>query len=271
VPAAKTNSLVVCAPAACDDLSQENTMNAVVEARPVPAVETQSVLPITPMQMLEAAVARGTDIEQLTKLMDLQDRWEKNEARKAFVTAMTQFKANPPEILKSKHVSFETSKGTTEYKHATLADVCEAAIRGLALVGISHRWDVRQEGDRITVTCVLTHEQGHSESVPLTASADSSGGKNAIQAVASAVTYLQRYTLLSATGLASKDMQEDDGRATSRVEVITASQVADLEALITEVGANRAAYLNYCKVERIEDLPASKFNAAVKALEARRK
>jgi hypothetical protein len=42
---------------------------------------------------------------------------------------------------------------------------------------------------------------------------DDSGGKNKIQAIASAKSYLERYTLLAITGLATKDM-DDDGRAT---------------------------------------------------------
>ena len=51
---------------------------------------------------------------------------------------------------------------------------------------------------------------GHSESTVLEAAPDSSGKKNAIQQVASTVTYLQRYTLLAACGLATKDMEDDD-------------------------------------------------------------
>ena len=58
----------------------------------------------------------------------------------------------------------------------------------------------------------MTHKQGHSEETELEAAADSSGGKNMIQAQASTITYLQRYTLLAATGLATKDQLDDDGR-----------------------------------------------------------
>jgi hypothetical protein len=248
----------------------EKIMNAVVEVRPAP-VELHQPSAVTPMHMLQVALDQGADLAKLEQLMALQERWEANEARKAYVSAMAQFKRNPPDILKRKHVHFQTSKGTTEYMHATLADVCAAAIKGLADVGISHRWDVEQKDGQITVHCVLTHQQGYSERTTLTGRADDSGGKNAIQAIASAVTYLQRYTLLSATGLATRDMQDDDGRASSGPEIITQNQILDLEALITEVGANREQFLRFCKVERIEDMPASKYKAAVAALNARRK
>jgi hypothetical protein len=47
------------------------------------------------------------------------------------------------------------------------------------------------------------------------AAADISGSKNQIQAIGSAVTYLERYTLFASYGLASKD-QDDDGKASGR-------------------------------------------------------
>jgi hypothetical protein len=41
--------------------------------------------------------------------------------------------------------------------------------------------------------------------------ADATGNKNPVQQIGSTVTYLQRYTLLAATGLATSD-SDDDGR-----------------------------------------------------------
>jgi len=162
----------------------------------------------TPMSMLSRAVELNLDIDKLQQLMGLQERWEANEARKAFVSAMNAFKANPPTIHKNKHVAF----GTTAYDHATLDHVCNEVTQALSKVGISHRWDVKQSNGFITVVCILTHELGHSERTTLEGPADTSGSKNAIQAIASAVTYLQRYTLLAATGLAPKGA-DTDGRS----------------------------------------------------------
>ncbi len=236
---------------------------AVASAAQVAMLRPETPATVTPMHMLQAAMDRGADLDKLQQLMDLQQRWEASEARKAFVAAMTAFKANPPDIIKTKLVSY----GNTSYKHATLADVCAAAIQGLAQVGISHRWDVDQS-DRITVTCVLTHELGHSERVSMTAPADTSGQKNPIQAIASAVSYLQRYTLLSITGLAARD-QDDDGQGAD-VATITGAQAADLTALAEEVGLNIDKLLAWLKVERVEDLAAVHYQKAIAALESRR-
>lgn len=183
----------------------------------VQAVATQ-VAPVAvqannPMAMIAAAVARGVDTDQLTKLMDLQERWEKNEARKAFAAAMVAFKAEPIEILKNSHVSYTTSKGTTEYDHATLHNVCAQIIAALGKNGIAHTWKPSTQDGKVSVTCILRHSMGHEESVTLDAKADDSGGKNGIQAIGSTITYLQRYSLLAATGLAVKG-QDDDGNGT---------------------------------------------------------
>lgn len=189
----------------------------------------------SPLSMIQIAVQRGASVEQLSQLMALQERHEANEARKAFVVALNAFKADPPEIFKNKLVSFATSKGRTEYKHATLDQVSGIIGAALAKVGISHRWDVEQmDGGRIKVTCVLTHELGHMERVPLIASPDDSGGKNAVQQIASTVTYLQRYTLLSATGMAVRDGTDDDATGGAAHEMdarMKADFLASVDAL----------------------------------------
>lgn len=170
---------------------------------------------MTPAHMLAIAVEQGADLDRLQKLMDLQDRWEANQARKAFTAAMAGFKANPPTLTKNKHVSYANTKGgRTEYDHATHDEVTGKIATALAQHGLSHRWSVVQAEGRIRVTCVLTHVGGHSEQVEMVSNADDSGGKNSIQAIASAVTYLQRYTLLAITGMSTGDAEDDDdGRA----------------------------------------------------------
>lgn len=219
---------------------------------------------VTPMQMLSMAVERGADLAMLEKLMDLQERWEKNEARKAYVAAMAAFKANPPELQKNKHVKFNT----TEYDHATLDHVCDVVGEALAAHGLSHRWEVEQgEHERITVACILTHTLGHSERVSMSATPDKSGSKNPIQAIGSAITYLQRYTLLSATGLAAKG-QDSDGRAD--VDTITPEQKDELIALMKETSADTRKFLDYLRVDTLDDLPASQFTNAKAALEAKK-
>jgi ERF superfamily len=175
---------------------------------------------INPMDLLQIAVNKDADISKLEKLMELQLRWEQNEARKAFVKAMNAFKADPPEIAKNKRVAFGSGERATAYDYATLDEVCRQVTQGLSKHGISHRWQVLQSGDGlIRVSCILTHELGHSEETTLSGSADTSGSKNAIQAIGSAVTYLERYSLLAATGLAAKN-GDNDGQGAPQMETL---------------------------------------------------
>ncbi len=178
----------------------------------------------TPMDLLVIATNQGADVDKIAKLMDLQLRWEANEARKAFVVAMNAFKADPPEIIKNKLVQFKDVR----YKHATLDQVCDAVTAALSKHGISHRWSIDEVDQWIKVTCILTHEQGHSETTALGGPPDQTGSKNALQARASTVTYLERYTHLAATGLAATD----DGQGGATPEVVGKIEKAEtFEAL----------------------------------------
>lgn len=190
-------------------------MSALVqtEAQALAAPQQNTQLAAGPMANAIAAMQAGMTIEHLKGIMELQKEWEANEARKSYVADMAAFKLNPPEILKTKLVGYVNRDGsTTGYFHATLGGVASVVVDALATHGFSHSWETKQDNGLITVTCRITHRMGHSESTSMQAMPDQSGKKNAIQAVASSITYMQRYTLLAATGLATMDMPDDDGQ-----------------------------------------------------------
>jgi len=191
------------------------------------------VMPPADKSLLELVIAKGADLQTIEKFMDLQERHEANEARKAYVVAMTNFKASPPEILKQTAVSYDTSKGTTSYNHASLDHVAEKINIALSGHGLFASWSQNQADKGITVTCKITHILGHSEETSLTAGADLSGNKNAIQGLGSTISYLQRYTILAITGLAAKGM-DTDGKlpeGEEPPEAITQKQIEDIEKL----------------------------------------
>lgn len=229
----------------------------------------------TLMQIVERAMREPNfDMDKIHQMLALKERWDANEARKAFTVAMAAFKADPPKILKNKHVAYRNNKGgLTEYDHATHSEVTEKIAAGLGQHGLSHRWNVVQDKGAITVTCVITHSHGHSEQVTMTAGADDSGSKNSIQAIGSAVTYLQRYTLLAATGLTTAEMDnaDSDGKDTEdRPETIGPGQLQELEKLIVEVGADKAKFLAYLKVNSLDEILVRSYAMAKSALESKR-
>lgn len=165
----------------------------------------------SPNQLIALALERQADPNTLSKLMDLQERWEAGQARKAYVAAMTAFKQEAPAVLKKNDtVDFTTQKGRTRYNYANLGSIVQEITAILGKHELSASWSTHQDGNNVTVTCHVTHIAGHRESVTLTGPIDESGNKNRIQAVGSTVTYLQRYTLLAALGLATG---EDDDNA----------------------------------------------------------
>jgi hypothetical protein len=223
-------------------MNTENNLSTQVQPRCQqdldPAPRALATVPATPADIVLYAMKNGGSIEQIRDFMQLQREWEADQARKAYVADMAEFKKNPPTIVKDKLVGYENKDGTfTGYKHATLGNVTNAIVEGLAAHGFSHSWDVKQDGSMATVTCKITHRMGHSESVSMQAAKDDSGKKNQIQQVASAITYLQRYTLLAATGLATHDQADDDGQAAALDTALAdkwcgaAARAADLPAL----------------------------------------
>ncbi len=222
--------------------------------------EPSDLAVMTPMDMLNKAVAQGANIEVLEKLMGLQERWEANQARKAFDEAMSAAKAEIPAIVRNR-------TGNNSKKYADFAAIASVVDPILSKHGLSYRFRSVQD-ERINVTCVLSHKAGHSEETTLAGPADTSGNKNAVQAIGSTLTYLQRYSLVQALGLAAAD--DDDGRA-GGARTISADQAADVHTLISEVGADKAKFLDWLAVASVEQIPANKLPQAIKALNDKRR
>lgn len=217
-------------------------------AMPVVQAPTVDVGGNALMQIINrAATDPAFDVAKLDQLLAVKERWDAAEARKAFVVALNAFKADPPEILKSRQVDFTSQKGRTHYKHAGLDNASELIGASLAEHGISHRWNVEQTGPKIKVTCILTHALGHSESVTMEASPDESGNKNSIQAVGSTVSYLQRYTLFAASGIAPKNV-DDDARGGGDTHEMDAKEKAQFFAQIEALENLKAADVLWAEI-----------------------
>ncbi len=229
-------------------------------------VATREPAEVSPIiLMIRTMKDGGMDLEKVEKMMDLQNKWEANQARKAYTQAMSDFKKNPPEIEKDRHVSFKTTTGKTEYNHASLGNVTAKINTALGACGLSAAWTTEQTEGKITVTCKITHILGHYETTSLTAGHDSSGGKNAIQALGSTISYLERYTILALTGLATHDM-DDDGKG--EVEYIDEKQLSTIVDLLNEKGVKDTRLLKYLEAESVETILAADFQKAVAAIKA---
>lgn len=230
--------------------------------------EPRQVAVATPLTILNQAVERGAQAETLEKLIGLHERWEANQARKAFENALAAAKAKIPVIFKNKEALLSSQLGRLGYRHEDLAEIARTITPILARQGLSYRFRSMVSGELVTVVCIISHRDGYSEENALSVGRDETGDKNSIQAVGSALTYLQRMTLKASLGLAASS--DDDGKAAGSGELITRQQARELLYLIDEVGADKAALLRVFNIEALTDLPAAKFRQALTMLNARR-
>lgn len=232
-------------------------MNAVVQDRP--AAPPPAVQEMNPRNLLALAVQRGgSSLEELKQLMDLQERWEANEARKQFNYAFAEFKSEAVKIVKRTEVKDGPLKGKF---HANLFDVVDATTPHLSKHGLAISWKLtKDEPAWMEVTCTLRHHGGHSESVSMGAAPDAGPGRNAIQARGSAKSYLERYTATAILGLAAQDADNDgNGGGKDKLSEARFEELKkQIEACTTEEKALEAWRVGLAECEKLKDSESAK-------------
>ncbi|WRQ13057.1 essential recombination function protein [Vibrio phage vB_VpM-pA2SJ1] len=239
----------------------------------------------TPAQLLSMAVQQGADLDKLEKLMDLQERYERNEAKKAFDEAMNEFQSRMPIVPKRGNVDYTSPKGRTAYDFGRLEDAVAKASPILKDVGLSFRF--KQEsttGGLITVTCVISHRLGHYEENSMSAMPDTSGGKDPIKAMASTNSYLRRYTFTGGFGIVFSGEDDENQMIPAThapqqnsvmlgFEQIKQETELNLKAILEDRGAKPEQYLKWmsgvtkCTITKLSDLSENQGKALIKQLE----
>jgi len=215
----------------------------------------------TPADLLNIAVSQNADLDKMEKLMELQERWEANEAKKAYNQAMAAFNDEP--------LIIEKTRKAHNSMYAGLAETLEVVRPALQEHGLSHSWKTQQhDTGTITVRCCITHNLGHSECTSMSAPPDDSGSKNSIQSLGSSVSYLQRYTLYAILGLASSDMDTDGGKP---IPKITEEQAEEINKKLDEVKGDKAQFCKGMKVNSIPELKETDYGKALRLIEGKRK
>ena len=79
--------------------------------------ESKALVPATPMELIAQAVKSDLDPDKLEKLMDLQERWVANQAKRDYGGALVGFQGDCPVIPCTKEV---TGQKGFKYKYAPL-------------------------------------------------------------------------------------------------------------------------------------------------------
>jgi hypothetical protein len=114
----------------------------------------------------------------------------------------------------------KNTAGTVQSTYAKWEDINDAIRPVLHEHGFALSFRVKRVENAISVTGILSHEDGHSEETTLELPSDTSGSKNAVQAVGSSLSYGKRYTamaLLNITSRAPMD-RDDDGLADTFID-----------------------------------------------------
>ena len=205
-----------------------------------------------PMRLLELAISNNADIDKLERLIVMQSQWDARNAKREFLSAMARFQRNCPDIKKLKQGH--------NYKYAPLADIIAQTRDLISECGMSYRFEQNHDAG-IRVTCIVSHEAGHSESNTMVAMPDATGSKNAIQAIGSTVQYLMRYTFVGAFGISTAD-EDIDGRLPdqSEVKIDRPSTISALRDAICSMGRTEEQFFEWFSKARKLENPIQSFS-----------
>lgn len=222
----------------------------------------------------------AADIDKLERMLAMHQRLLDSQARAAYYDALAQLQPELPTIdekgvIKDKRGNVRSTYAKFEDMHESLRPVLSK--HGFAIsFSLDAKPDEKLDVGVNRITCTLAHKLGHSESTSVYLPDDDNEFMSRQQRKASAISYGKRLTSVALLNVQTRGEDNDasggakDTDKPEAVKVITAKQVAELEALATEVGADMSSFVRVLKVDALENLPASKYRGAVARLEEKR-
>jgi len=241
------------------------------EATELPAHMEPKATQLTPIQMAYQLIHAGHDLASVKEMIAFGKELEADAAEKAFNEAMAaaQKEMGP--------VATNMANTQTRSRYADYAQL-DRALRpiytkhGFALSfndgeGAPEGW--------VRIVCHVTNS-GHTRTYHKDMPADGKGAKGndvmtKTHAVGAAQSYAMRYLLRMIFNVAVGEGDTDGNMPADNGAPITATQRDEILALINEVGGSPDVFCRYFKIDAISDLPASQFQRARKAVEAKRK
>ena len=148
----------------------------------------------TPIDNATRFLQGGGKPEHLEKMMDLQERWEANEARKSFHDSMTEAQKNMPVVPRDK----ENKQTKSMYSsHEAIVKMAKPIYTDAGFSLMFYEGETSKE-KHIRVMCDIRHEKGHMESRFIDLPLDLTGiqgsvNKTGIHGAGSTISYGRRY------------------------------------------------------------------------------
>lgn len=219
----------------------------------------------TLLDVIRQAVSNpSVDPNKIEKFMDLYERAEARGAKAAYFTALSAMQDELP-IIQERGMIKIGGNDKAGQKYALWEDINKAIKPVLTVHGFALSFRTGMTDSKITVTGVLSHSGGHSEETTIHLPSDTSGSKNAVQAVGSSTSYGKRYTASALLNLTTGDV-DDDGNAGGNGDKITNEQAQTIRDLIERRKKDPEKFCAYFQIEAVPDLKAKDFERAVTAL-----
>ena len=182
--------------------------------------------------ILMRAIELNVDLDAFEKLVNLVEKVQIDKAKREFYEALSNFQGECPTVMKKSEVNM--GYGKPHYNYASLGDIITEIQKTLQKNGLSYHWKVNNDDSFIEVTCILAHKSGYELQTSISAVKDATPGKSNVQAIASTITYLKRYTLVSLLGIGTAD-PDDDAVSTIPENQKTIDKKEDKSDLLAEI------------------------------------
>lgn len=240
------------------------------KATQVVAVEQQAEASNVLQVISRAAADPNVDIEKLERLLAMQERIVAKHAESEFNAALNAAQAEIGTI------AADAENSQTRSRYATYAKLDKVLRPIYTRHGFSLSFDETDspKADHIRVLAILAHRGGHSHTYQKDMPADGKGAKGGdvmtkTHAAGAAASYGMRYLLKGIFNVAIGE-EDVDGNEPHDEPRISEDQVANLQALIEEVGADKARFFAYLKIGALDEIYARNYSSAVKLLESKR-
>lgn len=223
----------------------------------------------------QATLDPRCDVAKMQALLDMQDRLEERDAKKAFTVAFNALQSELPIINKDGKIdhSAEGSSGTTrsgrralQTSYATYPNLNRVCGPLLKKHGFTFSSSLEPEpSGAMVVISTLEHVAGASRSTRFRITADTTGGKNNQQGWGSAQQYGMRYNMIALLNIVSEAKQDadNDGFAPSDDPgTITKKQAEELAKLLKDAKAPLDKFLAAFSIEALAALPVGDLEMA---------
>lgn len=234
---------------------------------------TRDQVPVTSLLEVisRAASDPSIDIEKMERLMQMHERITAKDAEIAFNTAMTACQVEMPRVLRNK------PNESTGSKYADLEQldiVCRPIYTSNGFSLSFGTADCPLPG-HARQTCLVSHTRGHSRHYQADIPLDLTGpkgnpNKTGVQGFGSTMSYGQRYLTKLIFNIALTN-EDNDGQRTGDSETINEDQIANIKALLTELGKDQKAFLKWAKIDSLDQIVVGAYSETIKTLEAMRR